>query len=82
MEVIIPERLDDTYARAPMPGAEPEKPEADNYQMGVEPLDTCPASWWNWFMQTLFQHGALTTDALQVIYTELTAVLRAGNDGF
>jgi len=77
MKVTIPIRLDDTYASSPLPGSEAIKPDFKNYLAGVEPLDTLPANWWNYFASTWMKNGAQTTDVLQVFYNELIAVLMA-----
>lgn len=55
-----------------------QQPTQDEISNGVIPLDTLPASWWNWLWNTITraQNDALYND--EVIFTELNNVLAAG----
>ena len=55
-----------TYKNGPTP---------EQYQSGTVPLDTLPASWWNFFVGKLTKNEQRTSNALADLYQEFTDVL-------
>ena len=45
----VPQFTNGDYASNPLNPLYIEEPDATNYNRGVEPLQTLPAQWWNWF---------------------------------
>ena len=52
-----------------------EEPDSTSYSAGVEPLDTLPAAWWNWFLYHLTNDEALLATNLNALYEEAINVL-------
>ena len=80
----VPKFTNGDYANNPLDPTNIEEPGMEDYNRGVEPLETLPAQWWNWLCnQFTSRFNKLNTYVLNLFneITELLSLLNITPDG-
>ena len=80
----VPKFTNGNYANNPLDPTNIEEPGMEDYNRGVEPLETLPAQWWNWLCnQFTARFNKLNTYVLNLFneITELLSLLNITPDG-
>lgn len=75
----VPQFTNGTYASNPINPQYVNEPTSTEYNQGVEPLQTLPAQWWNWFINKFTGRFNKINTYVKNIFNELTQLLSLGN---
>lgn len=75
----VPQFTNGTYASNPINPQYVNEPTSTEYNQGVEPLQTLPAQWWNWFINKFTGRFNKINTYVKNIFNELTELLSLGN---
>lgn len=75
----VPQFTNGDYASNPLNPLYIEEPDATNYNRGVEPLQTLPAQWWNWFGKQFTNRFNKLNIYVKNIFNELAQLLSLVN---
>ena len=71
----VPQFTNGSYASNPINPQYVEEPNSTDYNRGVEPLQTLPAQWWNWFLNKITSRFNKVNVYVKNIFNELTQLL-------
>lgn len=71
----VPQFTNGNYASNPINPQYVEEPTSTDYNHGVEPLQTLPAQWWNWFLNKFTARFNKVNVYVKNIFNELTQLL-------
>jgi len=75
----VPQFTNGTYASNPINPQYVNEPTSTEYNQGVEPLQTLPAQWWNWFLNKFTGRFNKINTYVKNIFNELTELLSLSN---
>lgn len=75
----VPQFTNGTYASNPINPQYVNEPDSTEYNHGVEPLQTLPAQWWNWFINKFTGRFNKINTYVKNIFNELTQLLSLAN---
>lgn len=75
----VPQFTNGTYASNPINPQYVNEPTSTEYNQGVEPLQTLPAQWWNWFINKFTGRFNKINTYVKNIFNELTQLLSLAN---
>lgn len=75
----VPQFTNGTYASNPINPQYVNEPTSTEYNQGVEPLQTLPAQWWNWFINKFTGRFNKINTYVKNIFNELTELLSLSN---
>ena len=75
----VPKFTNGNYASNPLNPLYIEEPASTDYNRGVEPLQTLPAQWWNWFINQFTARFNKLNVYVNNIFNELAQLLSIGN---